>query len=233
MVIIKIAPFSVIWFQWFFAIAVGFTVILYVGSNVAAKTKQWIATALAFFLLFNTVFIQFYIYSKGYWQLPVSMPLFHGNIMALMSAIALITRKQWFYEAALYLGIAGSAQAILSPGYTYGWQGYFFYEYFLSNAVTILAPLYLTIILKMKPRIGSWWRIVAKYFSLAFPLYLVNYLIGWNYMFMMEKPNVYIALNLGSWFFYFISWVLYFFVTAFFIQAVTERTHFFSRMDTE
>jgi uncharacterized membrane protein YwaF len=66
----------------------------------------------------------------------------------------------------------------------------------------ILVPLYLMFVMNYKLRILSWWSTFLRAQILVVIVFLLNLILGTNYMFLLSKPLVNNPLILGDWPFY-------------------------------
>ena len=87
----------------------------------------------------------------------------------------------------------------MTPEFTNGTSGFLFYEYYLSHGGIILSAIYLTWILGMRPRKGSWWR-VFLWSQLLLPIIgFINGNLSANYMYLCIRPIVNNPLLIGKW----------------------------------
>ena len=87
----------------------------------------------------------------------------------------------------------------MTPEFTIGTDDLLFYEYYLSHGGIILSSIYLTWILKMRPRKGSWWKIFLWSQLLVPIIGLVNLVLNANYMYLCVKPIVKNPFLIGDW----------------------------------
>jgi len=216
--------FSPIWWKYFSAFMLVISTVLYLTLWLDEKINKIISKILGLFLIVDTFFLPYYIYLEGYWTISYSLPLQFCNIMGLIAGIALLTKNQKLYEISLFMGIAAPFQAILTPGFAHGAHGCYLYEFYLSHGATIFAPIFLTLILNLRPRKKSWWQSLITFSSLLPFVYLFNYLVGGNYMFLMAPPPVSNPLIIGAWPWYLLLWVGYFVVFSFLTSKVIKPT---------
>ena len=104
----------------------------------------------------------------------------------------------------------------MTPEFTIGTDGLLFYEYYLSHGGIILSSIYLTWILKMRPRRGSWWKIFL-WSQLLIPIIgCINWVLNANYMYLCIKPIAKNPFLIGEWPWYLLgvecAVILHFFV---------------------
>ena len=66
----------------------------------------------------------------------------------------------------------------------------------------MLVPLYLTLVLGMRPRFGSWWKTFLRVQITAVIIFPFNFIFDTNYMYLAAKPLVDNPLLIGDWPFY-------------------------------
>ncbi|KKL26781.1 hypothetical protein LCGC14_2391800, partial [marine sediment metagenome] len=130
------------------------------------------------------------------------LPLHLCGAGVFVSAAALMTRRQWLYELMWFWGMAGTVQAILTPGLDAGFPQYRFIQYFLTHDAIVAAALFATIGLGMRPRRASVMRTYWISIGFAVIVAVLNYLLGGNYMFMRHPP-------VGETPFFFLPWPWY------------------------
>ena len=194
-----IEPLSFIWWKMNISVFLFGALMLMVAFFLSEKGRRRFARVLGFFLLFDLFFFEFALYYMGSWNIQWALPLHYCPIMELCAAIALITRGQAIFEIALFLGIIGPLQALISPAIPYH-GNYFFYDFYISHAMPIFTPVYLCLIERMTPRRGAWWKSVFGFTIFGASIFYLNLIIGSNYMYLMEKPPIdHPFLRIGKW----------------------------------
>jgi hypothetical integral membrane protein (TIGR02206 family) len=120
------------------------------------------------------------------------LPIHICPMAAFLIAWTLWRRTQWTYEFAYFWGLAGTTQALLTPNlHGTDFPSYWFFQFFLSHGGTIVAVLFATLGMGMRPRRGSLLRVFL--WTNAYMLFVggVTWLLGphANYMFLREPPQ--------------------------------------------
>ena len=170
--------------------------LIFLGSRVKQKYKTLISNILAAFLIFDAILIQIKTIALGTWNVTWVLPLQFCNVMAIIASVALITRRQGSYEIGLFLGMITPCFAFITPALVYPAEGFFLFEYYADHAVTVVTPIFLTVVMKMRPRPGAWWKMPLKFGFFLIPLYLFNWMVGANYMFLLNSTT---QENKGKW----------------------------------
>lgn len=181
------------------------------------------ALLLSFFLVWNTLFLQFYLHYREYWDVRSSLPLQYCNLMTLVGALALMTRWRWAFEVAIFLGLIEPFQAIIAPGFAYSGSSYLIFDYYFSHFGAIYASLFLLMHAHMTPREGAWWRVSTLFLFAGFVVMALNKLLGANYMFLLERPDIEHPLNFGQWPYYLIVWAFEVLAIACAIHLIVKR----------
>ncbi len=220
-----IDPFSLMWWKMNIGVLVIGILILMIVSWMPEKMRQKSLKYFGVFLLFDLFFFQFALFYMGSWDIHWALPLQYCTIMEFCAALVLITRWQWLYEVVLFLGMIGPIQALIAPGLPYE-GNYFFYEFYISHSSSIFVPIFLTIVERMRPRRGAWWRSAFAFTLLASLIFCFNLLTHSNYMFLMEKPPLeHPFLKIGTWPFYLILWFTVLLSWSFLVQLLFWRSH--------
>ncbi len=144
----------------------------------------------------------------GYWILcregrldfERSLPLHLCDLSLLCAALALATRRQLFFEFCYFYGIGGAVLAMLTPDLQHGFPHPFFFKFFATHGVIVVATLYLMSAFEMKPSPGAVPRMVIAgniYIALAGT---VNWLAGTNYGYLAAKPAGHTLMDhFGPW----------------------------------
>ncbi|MCP4374716.1 MAG: TIGR02206 family membrane protein [bacterium] len=127
-----------------------------------------------------------------------SLPLHLCGLALYLTAIALVTKKQFIFELACYWGLVGTPQAILTPT-ELEFPGYWFYQFFICHCGIVVGMVFAIAALKMRPRRGSAWRIFAVTNVCLAVIGLFDYLTGANYMYLCAAPKVDSPLVAFGW----------------------------------
>lgn len=180
--------------------------ILGIGSMLQEVKREGFARLLGIFLLIALFFSPIYYHEIGVWSVDC-LPLEFCDLMGYFAVIAFYLRNRWCYEISLYLGIIGPLQAIVTPNIFCGEQTVLFLAYYVSHIIIIVAPLYLTLILRMRPRPHSWMTTPLKLVPIFPLLLLYNKCVGSNHIFLLNPPPVNHPLIGGSWPHYLLIWM--------------------------
>ena len=200
-----IETFSKLWWQASLASLGTIFFIVWLGQALNQFNRELLAKIIGILLISNSIGRHFLWIYLDVWNIQSSLPLHLCGLSAILSGVVMFYRHQLLYELLFYWGISGALHSFLTPEFTMGKEGLLFYEYYISHGGIILSAFYLTIVLGMKPRIGSWWKIFIKSQLLLPIIGFINWLIDANYMYLCIKPIVDNPLLIGDWPWYLIG----------------------------
>ncbi len=191
--------FGQLWWQSNLITALVIIVFIYIGKKASAESAVSVAHVIGVILIARAVLIHPYQLYLGKWTVTSSLPLQMCSISSILAGLAMFSRNQLLYEFLYYWGIPGAFHSLLTPEFTLGTEGFLFVEYYISHGGIILSALYATLVLGMKPRKGSWWRI-ALWSQIPIAIVgLFDWAIGANYMYLCQKPMVDNPFVIGDW----------------------------------
>ena len=185
------------------------SLLLFVSKIFLKKNKiKSFNTLVGSILLFRCVWVQWYQYSMGFWDIQWSLPLQMCSLSAIMSGLLPILEntgiskkyKQLIFEFLFYFSV-GAFYSILTPVYTTGTEGLIYYEYYISHGGILFSAIYFYMILGYKPRIYSWLKIFLYTQPILLLIHMINYTIGGqaNYFYTMEPPIADNPLVMGQY----------------------------------
>lgn len=135
------------------------------------------------------------------WTLQKMLPLHLCSAFVWLGAVMLITRNRSIYEFSFFLGLCGALQAVLTPDIAdYGFPHYRFFHVFISHGAIIIAALYMTIVEGYRPTWRSFGKVFLWLNVYAAIVFVINILIGSNYLYVRHKPETASLLDvLGPW----------------------------------
>lgn len=179
-------------------VVLAITIVLPVLLAVAARRAQSqtvrdsIANLVAGLLVVNEV---------GHWcyriiQVGLSgfvashLPLHVCGISLMATAAALLFRNQRAYEIAYFWGLAGSLNAVVTPGeMNAAFPAYRFIQYFTAHSGIVIGTLYATWSLGMRPTLAGLVRAFGYLNVFAVAVEILNSLLDSNYMFLPAPPE--------------------------------------------
>ncbi len=145
--------------------------------------------------------------SIGEWTIQTHLPFHLCSVLVWSSAIMLLTRNYRIYEFAYFLGIAGAAQALLTPeAGIYGFPHFRVFQTLFAHGAIVSGAIFMTVVEGYRPTWSSFKRVVIWINIYAAIVTGVNVLIGSNYLYTLHKPETASLIDvLGPWPLYLVS----------------------------
>ena len=159
----------------------------------------------------------------GEWTIQDFLPLHLCTISFFICILVLYTQKQWLYEWAILVAMPSGLHSILTPELSMGLSNWYLFEYYFIHIFLMLVPLYLTIVLGMRPRVGSWWKTFLRVQIGVIFVFPLNFIINTNYMYLKAKPLVDNPLLIGDWPYYILFLELFVFLHIALIYKLTPK----------
>lgn len=143
----------------------------------------------------------------GEWTVQEMLPLHLCSIFVILNSIMLFTRNYRIYEFSYFLGIGGALQAFLTPDAgVYGLWHFRPIQTLLAHGLIITEGIYMTVVESFRPTVKSFLNVLVFGNLGMAVVYVINLLVGGNYMFLMHKPPTASLLDvLGPWPWYILS----------------------------
>ncbi|MGC4016180.1 MAG: TIGR02206 family membrane protein [Luteolibacter sp.] len=119
-----------------------------------------------------------------------ALPLYLCDVVSLVLAVALITRRQRWAEMGYFWGIAGTVQGLLTPTLYFDWDTPEYYAFFIQHGGVPVAALALVFGAGLVPQPGAFRRAVFWSWVYMAVVFGLNVLLGSNYGFLNHKPAV-------------------------------------------
>ena len=119
-----------------------------------------------------------------------ALPLYLCDVVSVVLAVALITRRQRWAEIGYFWGLAGTVQGLLMPTLYFNWDTPEYYAFFVQHGGGPVAALALVFGAGIRPQPGAFRRAVGWGWVYMAGGYGLNLLLGSNYGFLNHKPAV-------------------------------------------
>ena len=199
---IVIEPLSILWWKGLLSSFFSVVLLLFLLRKQSLKIKEIFQKALAFAFILTYLITLITTLRNGTWNIQDHLPLHLCRISFIICFITLLSKTKWMYEWCLFLAIPAGFHSLLTPELTNGTSNWFFFDYYFVHAGMLLAPLYLTLIMEMRPRKRAW---LHTFYRLQIPVVFIfplNFIINSNYMYLKAKPIVENPLLIGQWPYY-------------------------------
>ncbi len=119
-----------------------------------------------------------------------ALPLYLCDVVSLILAVALVTRRPRWVEIGYLWGIGGTVQGLITPTLYFDWNTPEYYAFFLQHGGVPVAALALVFGARITPQPGTFRRAVLWSWVYMGGVMLLNLLLGANYGFLNGKPTV-------------------------------------------
>ncbi len=187
-------------------IVAAWVAVIFQGRRRDSEAARRGARALAVALVVYKVVETWAWYSLESYPALGLLPLHICGVLFLISAYTLWTGSQRSYELTYFWTFAGTSHSLITPDVGVGFPTFPYFAFFASHSLLLMAALYATLVLRMRPLPGSVLRAFVAINLYALFVGLVNLVLGTNYMFLMEKPQASTLMDyLGPWPWYVVS----------------------------
>ena len=197
-----IEPLSILWWKGLLSSFFSVALLLFLLRKQSLKIKERFQKALELAFILGYLITLITTIKNGTWNIQDHLPLHLCRISFIICIITLLSKTQWMYEWCLFLAIPAGFHSLLTPELTNGTSNWFFFDYYFVHAGMLLVPLYLTLIMEMRPRKMAW---IHTFYRLQIPVVFIfplNFIINSNYMYLKAKPIVENPLVIGEWPYY-------------------------------
>ena len=193
-------------------------VFLILGRFINNNQKYLLVKTVSLVTIFFTITNHVIDLNNGNWEIQEDLPLHLCSVSNLIVCfIFFIPKNQKLFEFLLYCGFWGGLMAILTAQINDYDGSYFKYiQYYQSHGTIIMIPLFMLLHLDYKLSKFSWLKVLITLNIIMLIIMPLNFLIGSNYMYLSEAPNIKNPLVFGEWPFYILNWE-FFILVLFFI----------------
>lgn len=125
----------------------------------------------------------------GTWTLQTMLPLNICSLLIWLSGTMLVFKDSKIYEFAYFLGIGGALQYLATPDLgIYGFPHFRFFQTFVSHGLLLTAPVYMTVVEGFRPKWRSLARVTLSTNVYVAGIYVLNNIIGSDYLMLNAKP---------------------------------------------
>ena len=198
-----------------------------VRRSDSEKLSRAMCVALALVLAFNQIanWVHGFVVDGAAVFVREHMPLHLCGMSSILSVVVLLTRHRRSYDLLYFWGLAGATNSVVTPELEAGWPSYDFVQYYVSHSGIVIAAVFATWGLGMRPTFRSLLRAFLFLNVLALVVAGVNLAIGANYMYLSEKPIADSPFLLFDWPWYilWLEFVGFAFFALFYLPVHLER----------
>jgi hypothetical integral membrane protein (TIGR02206 family) len=184
-------------------VLVGIIVLIFLFRKVLRKPplNTIVRSGLAAVLIISEISLHVWLWHIGEWTIQYSLPFHLSSISILLSAALLLTKSYSLFEFTYFAGVGSALQAMLTPDISaYTFPHFRYVHFFISHGGIVVANMFIVFVEKYRPTAKSVWKAFLYLNLYTFFVFLLNYFIEGNYMYISEKPvNPSILDYLGPW----------------------------------
>jgi hypothetical integral membrane protein (TIGR02206 family) len=175
--------------------------------RASPRSRKIFRYALAGVLVTNETLWHIWNYTTGQWTIQTMLPLHLCSVMVWLSAYMLVTENYRLYEFVYFMGIGAATQALLTPDAgRYGFPHFRAFQTIISHGSIVMAAVYMTVVKGFRPYWKSLLRLVVWLNVYMVCVFMLNLLVGSNYLFIAHKPETASLIDaLGPWPWYILS----------------------------
>jgi hypothetical integral membrane protein (TIGR02206 family) len=182
----------------FLTIVFPFGLATIVWRTKSSRIERAIIAVISVVLLLNYIAYLVFIRSHGVvaWQQMLPLQMCDWGMVVVI--VAMWTGNQRWFEVAYFWGIGGTLQAVLTPNLRYGFPDWRFISFFTSHCGIIIGVVFLMLTRRYRPYPMSIVRAFLWsefYFVVTI---VVDELTGFNYGFLLHKPEAFSILSFLS-----------------------------------
>ncbi len=142
-------------------------------------------------------------YNVGWkWILPLQL----SDASIVLTVMVILTLNQWLFDVVFFWGLTAVPLAMLMPDILEPFPDPFTISFFVLHGLVVVILLYLIWSRQMRPRPDAALRSFLALNGFMLLVLAVNYVLGTNYMYLMEKPSQPSLLDyFGPWPWYIVT----------------------------
>lgn len=144
----------------------------------------------------------------GVYTVQYTLPLQLTDLISVVSAFALLTRRQLAVELTYFLALTGALQATITPDLYQNFPSVYYFTFFMYHIGALIAAVFLVWGLRIRLRRWAALRGLIAVLTWAAIAGIADLVTGGNYMYLAWKPEHGSLLSvMGPWPWYIVSGV--------------------------
>jgi hypothetical integral membrane protein (TIGR02206 family) len=171
-----------------------------------ANSNLFTRLVLAMIMVGSEISLHIWLWRIDEWVIQYSLPFHLSSISILLSALLAVTKSYSLFEFTYFAGVGSAIQAMITPDISaYTFPHFRYVHFFISHGGVVVVNLYIIFVERYKPTLRSLWKAFLYLNIYTVFIFILNYTIKGNYMYISEKPvNPSILDYLGPWPYYLI-----------------------------
>jgi hypothetical integral membrane protein (TIGR02206 family) len=139
-------------------------------------------------LFLSELFFQYWYFINDKWDLAINLPFQLCSLSIYLCMIMLITKSYRIFELTFFVSMSGAFVAMITPELFFGFPHMRFFQFFIAHLAIVVSCLYMLWVEKYQISFHSLIRAFVGLNILAIFVFIINKLLGANYMFLIHKP---------------------------------------------
>ncbi|WP_341357989.1 TIGR02206 family membrane protein [Rossellomorea sp. y25] len=162
---------------------------LYVFRNqLNGRGKSVFKWLLVVLMVLSEALFQIWYFINDHWDVAINLPFQLCSISLYLCTIMLITKSYRIFEISFFASMTGAFIAIVTPELFFGFPHFRYFQFFLAHLTIVISCLYMVWIEGFTITFRSMVRAFIALNLIAVFVFLLNRLVGANYMFLSHKP---------------------------------------------
>lgn len=165
------------------------------------RSRRRARLVIAVVMLLNEIAWHGWNLATGAWSIRVNLPLHLCGISIWSTIYMLLTRDYRLYPIIFFVGLGGAAQAVITPSAgEYGLPHFRAFQTLISHGMLVVAMVFVATVEGQRPTWVSLWKTMLILNVYLVLVTAINFAIGSNYMFTLQKPDTASLFDLlGPW----------------------------------
>ena len=172
------------------AVVAAASALIYAARAGEPVRRRRIALAMALALVLNETAWHLWNLLAGLWTIQRMLPLHMCSSMVWITAGALLFEQRTLYPLLYFCGIAGAAQALITPDLgAFGFPHYRFFQTMLGHGLLVTAGFWVVTVERWRPTLRALCWVTLGLNAYALPVLWVNLRTGSNYLYLTGRPE--------------------------------------------
>lgn len=167
------------------------------GRRLPDDARARVRLVLGAVMATNIVGWQVWNVATGLWTVELMLPLHLCSVLGVVTVFAVWTRSVTLVNLSWLVGVGGALQALLTPEVApYGFPHYRVWQSAMAHGLLVLVPAWLVFVEQIRPTFRWVLRCLAILHAYAAVVFVINWAVGSNYLYVNGKPPFATVLDL-------------------------------------
>ena len=188
------------------SILVGWALIRYSKKNLDRPAQRRLMLAISMVPLMSFIGYTMIKLSIGTYDYQKDLPIHLCRLLALTSPIVYFTGNRFWTGVFYFWIVVGTINAVITPELHFGFPHWGYFAYFFMHCFLIILAVYDVVVFDKRIRVRDVWNAFWMSNLLLVLTFLLNQIIGSNYMYTRNKPSTGSLLDFfGPWPWYLVT----------------------------